>query len=405
MTLKKLLTTGIVSAAMVTQAIAGTLVINSNQSDPAPKQAWTDIVDAFQAENPDITVKFNEYDHEGYKSAIRNWLVTSPPDVVFWFAGNRMKYFVDRGLFEDVSDVWESEGLSDSMSSTKASLTVDGKQYGLPFTYYQWGMYYNKDLFDMYGLEEPTTWEEFLKVCETLKANGKAPIAIGTKFLWTAGGWFDYMNLRTNGLDYHIDLMDGKIPYTDDGVRKTFANWRTLVDNDYFLKNHASYSWQEAQAPLINGDAAMYLIGNFITPFFPEGSNFGFFQFPVIDPSVGIYEDAPTDTIHIPARAKNKEDARKFMAFIAKPENIAKINTVINQLPPNKYAETADNAFLVEGGAMLSAADGTAQFYDRDTDPAMASEGMKGFQEFMVNPDRLDKILENLERVRQRVFR
>lgn len=175
MTLKKLLTTGIVSAAMVTQAIAGTLVINSNQSDPAPKQAWTDIVAAFQAENPDITVKFNEYDHEGYKSAIRNWLVTSPPDIVFWFAGNRMKYFVDRGLFEDVSDVWESEGLSDSMSSTKASLTIDDKQYGLPFTYYQWGMYYNKDLFDMYGLEEPTTWEEFLKVCETLKANGKAP--------------------------------------------------------------------------------------------------------------------------------------------------------------------------------------------------------------------------------------
>jgi multiple sugar transport system substrate-binding protein len=35
----------------------------------------------------------------------------------------------------------------------------------------------------------------------------------------------------------------------------------------------------------------------------------------------------------------------------------------------------------------------------------MASEGMKGFQEFMINPERLDKILENLERVRARVFR
>ena len=405
MTLKKLLTTSLVSAAMTTQAIAGTLVINSNQSDPAPKQAWTDIVADFQAENPDITVKFNEYDHEGYKSAIRNWLVTSPPDIVFWFAGNRMKYFVDRGLFEDVSDIWQSEDLNDSMSSTKASLTVDGKQYGLPFTYYQWGIYYNKDLFDLYGLSEPTTWEEFLKVCETLKNHDKAPIAIGTKFLWTAAGWFDYLNMRTNGLNYHIDLMDGKIPYTDEGVRKTFKNWRTLIDNGYFIENHASYSWQEAQAPLLNGDAAMYLIGNFITPFFPEDTDFGFFQFPVIDPDVGVYEDAPTDTLHIPARAKNKTDARKFLAFIAQPENIAKINKAINQLPPNKYAETADNEFLKEGGTMLGAADGTAQFYDRDTDPAMASEGMKGFQEFMINPDRLDKILENLERVRQRVFR
>ncbi len=53
---------------------------------------------------------------------------------------------------------------------------------------------------------------------------------------------------------------------------------------------------------------------------------------------------------------------------------------------------------------MLTAADGTAQFYDRDTVPDMYSEGMEGFQEFMVNPDRKDAILERLERTRQRVF-
>lgn len=405
MTLKKIFTASALSVAMMTQAFAGTLVINSNQSDPAPKKAWAELVERFQAENPDITVKMNEYDHEGYKSAIRNWLVTSPPDVVFWFAGNRMKYFVERGLLEDVSDVWADNELSDSMSSTKASLTADGKQYGVPYSFYQWGMYYNKDMFDKYGLSEPKTWDEFLAINETLKNNGIAPIAIGTKYLWTAAGWFDYLNLRTNGLQYHIDLMDGKIPYTDAGVRKTFANWEQLIDGDYFLPNHASYSWQEAQAPLFNGDAAMYLMGNFITPNFPEGTNFDFFQFPMIDPSVGMFEDAPTDTVHIPARAKNKEDARKFLAYVAEAENQTILNKVLNQLPPNKYASAADNKFLMEGSEMLGAADGTAQFYDRDTDPAMASEGMKGFQEFMINPERLDDILENLERVRKRVFR
>lgn len=405
MSLKKIFTASAISVAMMTQALAGTLVINSNQSDPAPKKAWAELIQRFQAENPDIDVKVNEYDHEGYKSAIRNWLVTSPPDVVFWFAGNRMKYFVERGLLEDVSDVWEDNALSDSMSSTKASMSVDGNQYGVPYSFYQWGMYYNKDMFDKYGLSEPKTWEEFLAVCETLKSNGITPITIGTKYLWTAAGWFDYLNMRTNGLDYHIDLMDGKIPYTDAGVRNTFANWKQLIDKDYFLENHASYSWQEAQAPMFNGEAAMYLMGNFLTPNFPEGTNFDFFQFPEIDSSVGMFEDAPTDTVHIPARAKNKEDARKFLAYVAKAENQTILNEVLNQLPPNKYSQAADNKFLIEGSTMLGAADGTAQFYDRDTDPAMASEGMKGFQEFMINPDRLDKILDNLERVRKRVFR
>jgi len=405
MTLKKLVTSGVVGAAMLSQAFAGTLVINSNQSDPAPKQAWAEMIAQFETENPDIDVKINEYDHEGYKSAIRNWLVTTPPDVVFWFAGNRMKYFVDRGLFEDVSDVWAKEGLNDSMSSTKASLSVDGKQYGVPYSYYQWGIYYNKGMFDKLGLSEPQTWDEFIAVCDALKADGIAPITIGTKYLWTAAGWFDYLNMRTNGLDYHIDLMHGKIPYTDAGVRNTFANWKQLVDGEYFLDNHASYSWQEAQAPMFNGEAAMYLMGNFLTPNFPEGMDFDFFPFPIIDPSIGRYEDAPTDTVHIPARAENKADARKFLAYVALPENQTKLNIVLNQLPPNKYAQTADNKFLVQGSEMLGSADGTAQFYDRDTDPAMASEGMKGFQEFMINPDRIDKILENLERVRNRVFK
>ncbi|MFG1498451.1 extracellular solute-binding protein [Saccharospirillum sp. HFRX-1] len=405
MKLKHLVTASALSALLLSQAQAGTLVINSNQSDPAPRETWTNIINEFEAANPDIDVQLNEYDHEGYKSAIRNWLVTSPPDVVFWFAGNRMKFFVDRGLFEPVSDVWEDNGMNDTFRSTRASMTVDGEQYGVPATYYQWGIYYNADMFEELGLSEPQTWEEFIEVCETLKQNGYTPITIGTKFLWTAAGWFDYLNLRTNGLDFHIDLMDGKVPYTDDRVRDTFANWRQLVDGGYFLENHASYSWQEAQAPLLNGEAGMYLMGNFLTPSFPEGSNYGFFQFPQIDPNVGMFEDAPTDTIHIPSRAKNKEDAKRFLAYVAQPDVQTRLNLGLNQLPTNSEAQAGDNHFLQEGLQMLSEADGTAQFYDRDTDPAMASEGMKGFQEFMIVPDRLDDILNNLERVRQRVFR
>jgi multiple sugar transport system substrate-binding protein len=68
--------------------------------------------------------------------------------VTTWYAGNRMRPFVDAGLFADVSDVWEANGFSETLASTKPSMTVDGKQYGVPYTYYQWGVYYRKDIFD-----------------------------------------------------------------------------------------------------------------------------------------------------------------------------------------------------------------------------------------------------------------
>ncbi|RKF14454.1 extracellular solute-binding protein [Alginatibacterium sediminis] len=397
----------LLSTAMSTMATAGTLVINSDTSDPAPKAAFAEIIAQFEKENPDITVKYNLYDHEAYKTTIRNWLVTSPPDVVHWYAGNRMKAFVDRGLFEDVSDLWAENNMQDTFATAAPAMTIDGKQWGVPFTYYQWGVYYRKDLFEKHGIGEPTTWDEFLAACATLKENSIAPVSIGTKYLWTAAGWFDYLNLRTNGLEFHMDLMDGKVPYTDDRVRATFANWAELVEPGYFLENHASYSWQEAQPFLYNGEAAMYLIGNFITPNFPEEleGKMGFFQFPQINPEVGMFEDAPMDTLHIPSKAKNKEDARRYLAFMAREDNQTKINGALLQIPPHKDAQAADNYFLDKGVAMLGSADGTAQFYDRDTDPAMAKEGMKGFQEFMVYPDRIDAILERLEKVRQRTFK
>ena len=46
-----------------------------------------------------------------------------------------------------------------------------------------------------------------------------------------------------------------------------------------------------------------------------------------------------------------------------------------------------------------------AQFYDRDTNPEMATEGMKGFQEFMVYPSRMDNILQRLDKIEERVFK
>lgn len=199
----------------------------------------------------------------------------------FWYAGNRMKAFVDRGLFEDVSDIWTDNNMKQDFAAAAPAMTVQGKQFGVPYTYYQWGIYYRKDIFEQYGIAEPKTWEDLKSASATLKENGVAPFAIGTKYLWTAAGWFDYINMRTNGLDFHIQLMEGKVPYSDERVKKTFANWAELVEPGYYLENHASYSWQEAQPFLYNGKAAMYLMGNFITPNFPAelDGKMDFFQF------------------------------------------------------------------------------------------------------------------------------
>jgi multiple sugar transport system substrate-binding protein len=387
--------------------LTGDLRIFFNDLNPAPRAMMEGLVERFQAAHPDLNIELTLLDREANKTQIRNYLTASPPDVNGWYAGNRMRPFVNAGLFEDVSDLWEGE-LSEDLASTRLALTINDRQWGVPYSYYQWGIYYRADIYEELGLEVPTTWEQELANCQTLLDNGLKCYTIGTRFLWTAAGWFDYLSLRTHGYEFHMALTDGEIEWTDPRVAEVFANWRTLLDMGAFIDDHTAYSWQEAQPFFVNGQAGAYLMGNFLVAPLREAGltddQIGFYQFPEITPGIPKAEDAPTDTLHIPAGAQNKEAAREFLRFVVDAENQTWMNETLGQLPVNRNASVADDKFAVAGFEMLSNAYALAQFFDRDAPAEMASAAMQGFQEFMVMPDNLDAILQRLEAARQDIY-
>ncbi len=147
---------GCLALLSIGHASAGTglLVINSNNTDPAPRAAWQVVVDRFQRENPDLSVELNVYDHESYKKAIRGWLTSAPPDVVFWFAGNRMRQFVTPGLLEDLSDLYDADARARMHPSALELVSQGGRQFGVPYTYYQVGLYYRRDVLEAAGIAE-----------------------------------------------------------------------------------------------------------------------------------------------------------------------------------------------------------------------------------------------------------
>ncbi|WP_439156252.1 ABC transporter substrate-binding protein [Yoonia sp.] len=399
------------SASAAGHSLSGDLVIFSDMSNPAPRAVMEGMVERFGEMHPELNIELTVIDREAYKTQIRNFLTANAPDVANWYAANRMLPYVEAGLFEDISDIWEGQ-ISEELASTKGALTIDGKQYGVPYTYYQWGVYYRKDIFDQYGLSEPATWEEELANCQTLLDNGVKCYSIGTKFLWTAGGWFDYLNMRTNGYDFHARLTNGTESWQSDEVRATFANWRQLIDMGAFIDDHQTYAWQEALPFMVNGEAASYLMGNFVVAPLREAglddSKLDFYQFVEITPGIPRGEDAPTDTFHIPSNATNKDNARAFLEFVVSADNQTLINNGSNlgQLPVNANSSVDDDKFLQQGFQMLSseAPGGIAQFFDRDAPAEMAAVAMEGFQEFMVFPDNLEDILDRLEAAREDIY-
>jgi multiple sugar transport system substrate-binding protein len=388
-------------AALSCTALAGTLVVNANTSDPVPRAAWEAAVQRFQRAHPGVEVRLNIYDHESYKRSIRNWLTGIPPDVVFWFAGHRMRQFVTPGLLEDLSSLYPPQVKAALHPSALELVSVGERQYGVPYTYYPLGFYYRRDL-----MQPPGTWAQLLATCEALKARGLEPIAIGTRDLWPAAAWFDYLNLRVNGFAFHMSLMEGRVPWTDPGVREVFAHWRELLERQCFSRNHASSTWQESQALMYQGRSAMMLIGHYIVANFPPElrPRMDFAPFPTVRAGVGRFEEAPVNSLHIPARARNKEDARKFLAFVLRADEQETLNRAMLQIPVRLDAAPADERFLKLGQQHLRQAERLSQYFDRDTSEDLAQVAMKGFQEFMLHPERLEAILASIEAARKRIF-
>ncbi|NBC29169.1 MAG: extracellular solute-binding protein, partial [Spirochaetes bacterium] len=249
-----------------------------------------------------------------------------------------------------------------------------------------------------------------MAVAETLKSNGVTPFTVGTKYRWTAAAWFDYLNMRVNGPQFHIDLMLGKESYTDERVKTVFNDyWAPLIENDYFIDDPASYAWAEAIPFMNNGDAAMYLMGDFIRDSYPEDQvdKLDFFRFPIIDPNVPVGEDAPTDGYFMAANAQHAEVGKELLAYFGSEEVQTKMAEDLGRLVTNgNVSDDVYNEDQIKGRRILDRADYVAQFYDRDTTPEMADAGMNGFMEFWSDPTpaKTDEILQQLEQTRQRLF-
>tara|TARA_R110001592_G_scaffold359369_2_gene665907 strand:+ start:14687 stop:15934 length:1248 start_codon:yes stop_codon:yes gene_type:complete len=380
------------------------LVVNGEQ-----RNAYFELVRKFERHYPSIKVNIQAVEQESYKQYFELWLHSDArSDVMFWFGGGRLSEFARQGLLEPIDDVWERYQWDKNITiSARSAAVVKGKTYGLPIHYYNWGIYFNKTLFDKYDLTEPQTWEEFLQICEILKSKGITPIALGSKDDWPVAGWFDYLNLRLNGLYFHQQLMRGEVSYLDERVRNVFLHLGKLVNKKYFLELHAEKTWKTSLPYLYRDMAGMLLMGNFWTSQIPGPlkEKFSLFRFPKLVDDMPYFEEAPTDLLVIPTNAKNKNDAAIFLNFMSGEGVQFDLNESLGMLAPQKNERYQKDQFLGIGADILRAAKGLSQYYDRDNPRPIALEGMKQIKRFINDPSKLESVLGELERLRNLSFK
>jgi len=389
-----------------TPTATGELTFGSNYSNENPKAGLHAAVDAFP--NKNVTIKLNEVDHNTFQENITTYL-QNPDDVMTWFAGYRMQFFAAQGLLGDITDVWDA-GLNNTLSDAFkiASTGADGKQYFVPWLYYNWGIFYRPSLFEENSWTAPTTMDELRALGAAMQEKGITPFASGNDGRWPAMGTFDQINFRMNGYQFHVDLMAGKESWTDDRVKAVFAEWEALLP--LHQENPNGRTWEEAAAAVVNKEAGMMTIGSFIGEVFPVDArdDLDFFIWPEMNAEHGTGTvEAPIDGFMLAASPKNAAAGKELLYHLG----TASAQAAYLTKDPSKVAAASDidtanySTLQKKVFETIAAASNITQFLDRDASPEFAAN-VAGplLADFVADPSQIDSILEDMQAQAEAIY-
>ncbi len=353
----------------------GSLSFGSNASDPIPKKGYATFVSAFEKSSKD-KVTINTTDHNSFQDKITNYLQGSPDDAFTWFAGYRMRYYASKGLVADVSDVWSKIGSDFSPALKKASTADDGKQYFVPNYNYPWGFFYRKSLWQSKGYEVPATFDDLITLAKKMKKDGIIPIQFTDKDQWPACGTFDYLNMRLNGYQFHVDLCAHKEAWNSSKVSEVFDTWKNLVE--YYDPASAGLTWQEGATKLGKKQSGMFLLGSFVTQQFTDAATLNdidFFPFPEVKVEGTDAVEAPIDGLMLSKKGGQNAAAKAMLQYMGGAKGQEAYYSIDkSNIMTAKDADTSGySAFTKKLAGVISNAKSISQFFDRDALPAMAA--------------------------------
>lgn len=133
------------------------------------QEVWETLADMVTEEYPNITVKFETDSFLNYWDKLQSQLASGTAPDIISLQSMRTGTFGPRDAFEPLDTFIENTPefeIEDFEESILEGLSWDGNQLAIPYDFGPYILYYNKDIFDQYGVEYPDenmTWDEFLE--------------------------------------------------------------------------------------------------------------------------------------------------------------------------------------------------------------------------------------------------
>ncbi len=324
------------------------------------KSALDEIVASFEAANPNIDVVVTNVEPDAYKQRIRVAIGSGdPPDVFFVWSGEWLHNFVRGDNVLPITDAlaaddgqWRSRIMGDALKW----YTFGGETYGIPFLRQCTFFFYNTKLFAERGSQVPESWDDFLAMCDGLKAAGVTPVALGNTVKWPAHHYVSCLWQRLMGQDRLLADFDplGPGAYSDPGYVKGLQMFRDLVDRDVFNRAPNGTTRENARALFYTGEAAMFYTGTWNLNNFREGGEapqefweaWDWFNFPAVPGGEGEQQALAggADGYVISSKTEHPEAAITFLQHLNSVESARLFVDRCRELVLVNGAVTDDNA-------------------------------------------------------------
>ncbi|WP_282025733.1 extracellular solute-binding protein [Limimaricola cinnabarinus] len=334
--------------------------------------AMDQLIEKFEAEHPDITVKQVTFPYADYQTRIvAANMARKGPDVLQLFYGWTDK-FVAGGLIQPLpQDVFPHEEIEAEFFPIVEAMKRDGEYYGLPTAVRSLALFWNKKLFEEAGIDgPPETLDELVETAKALTQTdnggnfttvGMTVDMAGQDHQW----WREVLIRQFGGQPYSDDYSE--VAYDSEAGAAALEFYTALQKEE---KVGTAGFMDEGQAAFRAGRAAMTIDGTFRLGSFSSIEDFewGVAELPANAEGLrSNYASYFANAIGSGAEGEELEAAATFLDYLSSPEAMKLWLEVVGELPARRdVALTDENLADPIYGPFLKALDyaHTTRFVD-----------------------------------------
>lgn len=196
-------------------------------------------------------------------TVLRSRVLAGDPPGAVQLKGPSIANWAAEGVLADLDPVADAEKWNDKIPPVlQTVLKPEGDYVAVPVNIHRvnW-LWVNPAVLAKVGADVPKTWAEFNTTADKLKAAGIVPIAHGGQ-PWQDATIFEAVVLGIGGADfYRSAIIDGdEKALTSDTMVQVFDQMRKI--RGYVDPNFSGREWNLSTAMVINGQAAMQIMGD-----------------------------------------------------------------------------------------------------------------------------------------------